>query len=122
MYSLRTIFLALACSLFVLHHVVPHEHEPVAGNEVVTATTTPEHPNWLKLLSFVFLEDLGENHLEQLSVTDHGLDFCLHSVSIKVGLKKSPVGEIFAKPVSTFILSAPVWSGVLRAPPALTIA
>lgn len=121
MYRLRSIFLALACSLFVMHHVVPHVHEQAAGGEVL-GTTAPATSQWLRVLSMVFQEDLGEHHLEQLSVNHDSPDFCLDPNPETTGFQAGRLVEIFTHAISAFIPAVPDCSVGLRAPPALNIA
>jgi len=63
---IRNWFLSLAWALFLLHSWVPHHHHD-ADNQAV-CVEGEESEDILGLLSFIFHEDLGEHHLEHVSV------------------------------------------------------
>lgn len=63
---IRNWFLSLAWALFLLHSWVPHHHHDEDNQAVCVEEEQTE--DLLDLLSFMFHEDLGEHHLEHVSL------------------------------------------------------
>lgn len=73
--KLRNIALYTSAVLLMLHSFIPHQHSKVDRDSTVV-----EHQlDILDLLSLVFIEDLGEDHLTQLVPTFPVLDFAVLS-------------------------------------------
>jgi hypothetical protein len=66
MKRLGTIWMCIACSIFLLHSVVPHHHHCEDLQHDAVEASHPE--DLLSLLSFMFHEDLGLHHLEHASI------------------------------------------------------
>lgn len=66
--------LFLACFLTLGHSMFPHTHQKISGDEFVFGLDILDNENSLfSLLSAVFSQDLGCNHLENYHKTHHEL-------------------------------------------------
>ena len=66
---IKYISLYLAGLLIVLHSLLPHEHDELI-QEVDVTLSEPEIIDFLSFVKNIFLQDLGEDHLENIQVSD----------------------------------------------------